>query len=336
MMLTCFNGGAESCVVCSSALKITAQETIHQLQSEIKFILEGLPFVRYFQGFDVVDHKGKVNERYCMHAYAQQSELDVSHLVEHKLAQQSLESKEIQCLEQNHGWLCFIPVSSSDDVNALWVLEYEKGDSKPNLTNVELLLNVYQNCASHIGLQNTDALTGLENRQALSDRLSRMLKGHRRAKDVTDHTLPNVCMLDIDFFKRVNDDYGHLYGDEVLLLFADLMKNVFRENDYLYRYGGEEFIVLLDTSRLEESLIALERFRSAVESYNFPQVKDITVSIGFVPMSMGELPSATLDKADKALYYSKQNGRNQVNSYQVLLDKGLLVEEKLSIDSELF
>jgi len=143
-------------------------------------------------------------------------------------------------------------------------------------------------------------------------------------------------MLDIDFFKRVNDEFGHLYGDEVLLLFSGLMKKVFRDNDFLYRYGGEEFVVLLQTSTLKESAVALERFRSAVEAYDFPQVGKITVSIGFVQMKAGELPSSTLDKADKALYYAKEHGRNQVCSYQMLSEKNLIEAGVVNIDVELF
>lgn len=225
-----------------------------------------------------------------------------------------------------------MPVSYGNDTQNLWLLECAKSETLPSLKHILLLVSVYQNCASHIGLKHIDPLTGLENRQGLSDRLTRELKGVRRSGD----RLPSICMLDIDLFKRVNDDFGHLYGDEVLLLFAGLMKENFRENDFLYRYGGEEFIVVLHSSSLEESVIALQRFRSAVADFNFPQVGHITVSIGFVDINMGDLPSSIIDKADKALYYSKQNGRNQVNSYHDLIQKGLIKDEKVVIDSELF
>lgn len=326
----------ESCTVCTSALKITAQGTVYQLQLEIKHVLESLPSVRSFHGFEVTENSGGERTSYRMNAYAEKGESDTTELTEHALAHEALLTKESKLLEQPQCWLCFLPVSHNNGAQSLWLIEYDKGAAEPKLKPVNLLVKVYQNCASHIGLQNTDPLTGLANRQALSERLERILKGSRRSDDSEKNTLPSICMLDIDFFKRVNDDYGHLYGDEVLLLFSSLMGKFFRENDFLYRYGGEEFVVLLDTPTLEESVIALERFRSAVDSYQFPQVGNITVSIGFVQMSVGELPSTTMDKADQALYYAKENGRNQVSCYHELIHNNLISSKTLCIDSELF
>jgi len=323
-------------MLCDSALSITAQGTSYQLQLEIKRVLEALPFVNSFHGFEVSRSLDEKQNAYNISAYAEQNEADANCFTSHELAHKALESKKTQFLQQDRGWLCFIPVNYANETQNLWSIEYSESDVTPNLKHVFLLANIYQNCASHIGLQNTDTLTGLKNRHALSERLSRVLQGSRRADDCAEHALPSICILDIDFFKRVNDDFGHLYGDEVLLLFAGLMKQTFRENDFLYRYGGEEFIVVLDCSTYEESMIALQRFRSVVEAYDFPQVGNITVSAGFVGMSMGDLPSSIIDKADKALYYSKQNGRNQVNSYHDLIQKGFIEDTKLKVESEIF
>jgi len=323
-------------VLCTCALTITAQETSYQLQLEIKRVVEELPFIKRFSGYEVSSALDGSQNGYQMHAYVDQSEADTQGFLKHELAQESLHEKEIKVLKCDQGYLCFVPVNCGNETLNLWLLEYSNHDAAPNINHVRLLLDVYQNCAAHIGLQNTDPLTGLGNRQALSDRLSRVLKGRRRTKDIKAIVLPTICMLDIDFFKRVNDDFGHLYGDEVLLLLSGLMKQTFRENDFLYRYGGEEFIVVLDSATVEESFIALQRFRNAVEAYEFPQVGHITVSIGFMGMSMGELPSAVIDKADKALYYSKQNGRNQVNCYYDLMRKGLIESDNIKEDSEIF
>jgi len=330
-MLT-YSNNIEPCVLCDGALTITAQRTNYALQLEIKRVLEGLPFINNFYGYEVSKNSNEQRSAYHMNAYAGQSELLENCCIEHVLVDKALESQEVQFLKQDQSWLCFMPVSYGNDTQNLWLLECAKSETSPSLKHILLLVSVYQNCASHIGLKHIDPLTGLENRQGLSDRLTRELKGVRRSGD----RLPSICMLDIDLFKRVNDDFGHLYGDEVLLLFAGLMKENFRENDFLYRYGGEEFIVVLHSSSLEESVIALQRFRSAVADFNFPQVGHITVSIGFVDINMGDLPSSIIDKADKALYYSKQNGRNQVNSYHDLIQKGLIKDEKVVIDSELF
>jgi len=327
---------SEPCVVCAGALKITAQKTGHQLQLEIKHVLESLSWVRIFHGFEVSKSLDGTSDSFSMIAYADQSESNITDLSEHVLAHEAVLKGKIQLFEKDKCWLCFMPIKHSNGGLSLWLIEGHESTEKPELEPMCILAEVYQNCASHIGLQNTDPLTGLGNRQALSDRLGRMLKGHRRSNDIGDKSLPSICMLDIDFFKRVNDDYGHLYGDEVLLLFSSLMKKIFRENDFLYRYGGEEFIVLLGTSTLEDSIIALERFRREVEAYTFPQVGNITVSIGFVQMKAGELPSTTMDKADKALYYAKGNERNQVCSYHNLIQKKLIATNKQDIKSERF
>jgi len=330
-MLT-YSNATEPCLLCESALKITEQETSYALQHEIKRVVESLPFVQKFCGYEACINFDKREYDYVLNAYAGQSEMAESCFSKHELADRALASREIQFCKQEHSWMCFFPVLYGNDTQNIWLLECDSSESKPDLKHVLLLINIYQNCASHIGLQHRDPLTGLENRQALSNRLSRVLKGVRRTGD----RLPSICMFDIDFFKRVNDDFGHLYGDEVLLLFAGLMKQSFREDDFLYRYGGEEFVVVLHSSNLEETFIALQRFRKAVGDYNFPQVGHITVSIGFVDIHMGDLPSSIVDKADKALYYSKQNGRNQVNSYNALIEQGLMSDEKLNVDSEIF
>jgi len=330
-MLT-YSNAIEPCLLCESALKITEQETSYALQHEIKRVIEFLPFVQKFCGYEASINFDKHHHVYAMNVYAGQSEMAESCFLEHELADKALASRDVQFLKQEQSWLCFLPVVYANDVQNVWVLECDNSEAKPNLKHVLLLVNIYQNCASHIGLQHRDPLTGLENRQALSNRLSRVLKGARRSTD----RLPSICMLDIDLFKRVNDNFGHLYGDEVLLLFAGLMKQSFREDDFLYRYGGEEFVVVVHSSNLKETFVALQRFRKAIKAYDFPQVGNITVSIGFVDIHMGDLPSSIIDKADKALYYSKQNGRNQVNSYNALIEQGLMSDEKLNVDSEIF
>jgi len=327
----------KSCMACVGALKITAQETAYQLQLEIKNVLESLTFVHSFHGFEVIRSSDKESNSYSMIAYVEQGESDITHLAEHALAHEAMLTNEVKLLEKEPYWQYFIPLKHSNGSLNLLLLECVNNGVKPDLKHVSLLVEIYQNCMSHIGLQNTDPLTGLENRKALSERLERTVKGERRSGDHNGSVLPSICMLDIDFFKRVNDEFGHLYGDEVLLLFSGLMKKVFRDNDFLYRYGGEEFVVLLQTSTLKESAVALERFCSAVEAYDFPQVGKITVSIGFVQMKAGELPSSTLDKADKALYYAKENGRNQVVSYHHLMANNLIEDEHiLNIDSDIF
>src|SRR5213076_2390666 len=103
-----------------------------------------------------------------------------------------------------------------------------------------------------------------------------------------------LAVVDIDHFKRVNDKFGHLYGDEVLILIANLLQSSFRAHDRVFRFGGEEFVVLLRSTTLDNARKIIDRFRVNVEAYVFPQVGTVTVSVGFVSISGYESPVVTL------------------------------------------
>jgi len=144
-------------------------------------------------------------------------------------------------------------------------------------------------------------------------------------------------MIDIDHFKRVNDTYGHLIGDEVLLLLARLMRTCFRFHDQLYRFGGEEFVVLMRCKNEVDAGHALERLRKNTENHLFPQVGHITISIGFSEVRTGDTPSGAFERADKAVYHAKASGRNRVCSHAALVVEGILVEQATNMgDVELF
>jgi diguanylate cyclase (GGDEF)-like protein len=146
-----------------------------------------------------------------------------------------------------------------------------------------------------------------------------------------------LAMIDIDHFKRVNDNYGHLIGDEVLLLLARLMRAHFRHHDQLYRFGGEEFVVLMRCNGEAESASVLERLRVLTQEHLFPQVGSITISIGFTEIRPGDSPSSAFERADKAVYYSKEHGRNQVCSYAGLVSGGEMIDLAANVgDVELF
>jgi diguanylate cyclase (GGDEF)-like protein len=113
----------------------------------------------------------------------------------------------------------------------------------------------------------------------------------------------------------------------VLLLVARLMRANFRLHDQLYRFGGEEFVILMRCSSPDDAEGALQRFRVMVEGHAFPQVGTITVSAGYARLRNDDTPGAAFDRADKAVYYAKAHGRNQVVSYQALVESGELVEE---------
>jgi diguanylate cyclase (GGDEF)-like protein len=145
-----------------------------------------------------------------------------------------------------------------------------------------------------------------------------------------------LAVVDVDHFKGVNDRFGHLYGDEVLILIANLLQSSFRAQDRVFRFGGEEFVVLLRSTNLENARRIIERFRADVESHDFPQVGKVTVSIGFTSVSAADSPVVTLGHADQALYYAKAHGRNRVCHYEELVAGGLLQTVAVNDTAEFF
>ncbi len=166
----------------------------------------------------------------------------------------------------------------------------------------------------------TDTLTRLANRRIFYSQVGELLSHGPSAS-----CRRFIAVADIDHFKQVNDRFGHLYGDEILIHFARLMRETFRAGDLLYRFGGEEFVIVFGVPRHEDRRIGLERFRAAVEAYQFPSVGRVTTSIGFAAIEGGPVPATTLiDRADNAVYYAKRNGRNRVCEYEALVEEGAL------------
>ena len=128
----------------------------------------------------------------------------------------------------------------------------------------------------------------------------------------------SLLLLDIDRFKEYNDNYGHLEGDKILVRLGEVIKSCLRKMDSAYRYGGEEFTVILPETEGDEAATVAERIRSAVESdRNFPQkekiIGPITISVGVTEYHPGEDVAVLVQRADKAMYLSKQAGRNRVS-----------------------
>jgi len=200
------------------------------------------------------------------------------------------------------------------------------------------LLSAYNHQVYLLRNKDTDSLTGLYNRQSFDSRLVKLHANFGQENRSDDE--PSKCcfaLLDIDFFKNVNDKYGHVYGDEVLLLFSNLMKKTFRDVDLLFRYGGEEFAVLLHDVTIKQADSVLNRFRKNVEDFDFPMENKVTVSSGYCDFNNKIPLSSIVERADKALYYSKEHGRNKVSGFEYLLDKNeikdFIIEEG---DIELF
>lgn len=194
-------------------------------------------------------------------------------------------------------------------------------------TAIESLFYSFGNLLELLKSKDLDPLTGFLNRYAFNRTMDEMAAN---PYDVDKRPYTTLAMMDLDHFKRVNDTFGHLIGDETLLTFAREIRTTFRFNDVIARYGGEEFIVILKEVDLKRAQLVLEWCRERIARCLFPKIEHITVSIGFAEMDHVSHPIIALDRADKALYYAKENGRNRVCSYDTLVADGVLspVEEK--------
>src|SRR6201991_1258946 len=227
---------------------------------------------------------------------------------------------------------CRLVIPIQRDHAAIGALMLESEDSLDGVRNmVEGYARIYGNYIALLNESERDKLTGLYNRRSFEQRLQR-LRARAAAKEDEERRLPYqedvsqiwLAILDIDHFKRINDTYGHVYGDEVILMLAQQMRASFRQNDVLFRFGGEEVVMLIAAQDEAAVHHVLDRFRQFIADHAFPQVGHVTVSIGYARITEGDYPEIVLDRADKALYFAKQNGRNSVHGYESLTERGEL------------
>jgi len=211
--------------------------------------------------------------------------------------------------------------------------------------HLRAILRIYHNFYGLLDYGERDSLTNLLNRKTFDGTFLKRTLALRPAAVVTrderrgaDKSVGHwLGVLDIDHFKRVNDNFGHLIGDEVLILMAQLMRSSFRFDDTIYRFGGEEFAVLIRCDTEPHAVAAFERFRASAEARRFPQVGQITVSIGITALRPDDTPSAAFERADKAVYYAKGHGRNQVCNFHDLVRLGHAQDDSAGdTDAEFF
>ncbi|UJB64011.1 GGDEF domain-containing protein [Acidovorax sp. YS12] len=242
-------------------------------------------------------------------------------------------------------YVLWLPVWMNDKVSTCLEITQSRAFSQHRLDVILGIFQVYKNYQSLLDYSERDALTGLFNRKTFDEQFARhaasaaLLQGAEPGASCADDEYgPRqqwLAVVDIDHFKQVNDRFGHLYGDEVLILMANLLRSSFRSHDRIFRFGGEEFVVLLRNATLETARKAFERFRETVQAHTFPQVGHVSVSIGFVGTSTGS-PVEILGQADQALYFAKEHGRNQVHYYDDLVAAGHLQAKMAHDDVELF
>lgn len=275
-------------------------------------------------------------------------------LAEHPLLLKSYQnSLEITEPTRRGQLLTAIPIQRGEHLFGFVEILHIQPLQTQQIETLRGLTTIYSNCIALLDYSEIDSLTGLLNRKTFDEKLIKILSQLNTQGDAARHDHNGVpsrrtghngggkqhwlAVIDIDFFKRVNDSFGHLMGDEILLLIATLMKRTFRGEDKLFRFGGEEFVVVLKPVKQEDALRVFERFRQTIADYKFPQVGQVTISIGFTFITAQDSPSQVIDAADEALYYAKAHGRNQVQNYEQLIESGgLQQKDEKSGDVELF
>lgn len=239
----------------------------------------------------------------------------------------------------------WLPIWFGDKADTCLEIAHGSPFTPEALYMVTGIVSVYRNFQNLLDYSERDSLTGLLNRKTFDDQLARMLHAadleqaapgqpERRQHGADEKQW--LAVVDVDHFKSVNDRFGHLYGDEVLILIANLLQSSFRSQDRVFRFGGEEFVVLLRSTTLDNARRIIDRFRQDVEAHAFPQVGRVTVSVGFTSVSAADSPVVTLGHADQALYYAKAHGRNRVCHYEELVASGQLQTVAVNDTAEFF
>lgn len=164
----------------------------------------------------------------------------------------------------------------------------------------------------------TDGLTGLYNRRAFQEHLEETLLFSRRANETL-----SLLILDVDYFKAYNDTFGHVEGDTALKIVASILKENSRKNDFVARFGGEEFTVILPNTNYNGATLCAEVLRNAIEKYPWLE-RQVTISVGVTTVehkrdrdeNVTEMYTRILSEADQALYRSKSTGRNKVTHFK--------------------
>lgn len=244
------------------------------------------------------------------------------------------EHKPVRYSSGDGRFYTVFPIASERAVVGILEIETNSDLHERDSTLVGGILRIVKNHLALLDYGEIDTLTGLLNRKTFEATFGKL----RTTSGAVAKNEPSwLGIVDVDKFKSINDNYGHLFGDEVLLLVSGLLKQAFRGTDLLFRFGGEEFIIVLDRATRPGAQVAFNRFRGQVEQFRFPQVNKVTVSLGYTWIQAGDAGSTCIERADAALYYAKHHGRNNVQSYEALIESGALqVKKSDGSDIELF
>jgi diguanylate cyclase (GGDEF)-like protein len=209
--------------------------------------------------------------------------------------------KEIEFLHEKFHFIAQKILKNKDNFTKILLLRDLEDIS---LRLIYLLSKIYTENLSQIAIY--DTLTQVYNRALLDSILYKSVKYAKRYK------LPiSIIMLDIDNFKGINDTYGHLEGDRVLKTVASIIKSSIRESDYIFRYGGEEFLMLLPNTDINGAIVVGEKIRRNIENFNFGLDRKVTISCGIKQIENFDNPYLDIEQADKYLYIAKKSGKNR-------------------------
>jgi diguanylate cyclase (GGDEF)-like protein len=243
-----------------------------------------------------------------------------------------------QYIQPDGNTCAVLPIESERDVIGLLVVESKSRLQARELELVGAILRILKNQLALLDYGERDTLTGMLNRKTFEATFEKLRQRLRATDSEVSAAEPSwIGLADIDKFKVINDSHGHLFGDEVLLLIAQLMTKCFRGADQLFRFGGEEFVIVLDHASAAGAQVAFDRLRATVEAYEFPQIGRVTISLGYSQITRQDGPTSCVERADSALYYAKNHGRNNVRNFETLVAEGELVaRSEAEDDTELF
>lgn len=290
---------------------------------------------------DHVAFRGKVANgavNYCWESFEPIARPDESMLI-------CLLQKKVLQNSSDNGFTSFwVPLEITEKNACLYIEVLDVQKETLELTHA--FSQIYNNHIALISVSEKDKLTGLLSRHALEGKVRNLLIMQSKVQREIRKEIPLrqtehneqawLVMFDIDHFKNVNDSFGHLCGDEVLLIFSQMLKTFFRSTDLIFRFGGEEFLLLMEPTSKFNAIAKVDSFRELVAETLFPIAGNITFSAGLTAASEDVFESILLDNADKALYYAKEHGRNQVHCFQSLVDSGKIVQGNATADVDLF
>ncbi|WP_240485091.1 GGDEF domain-containing protein [Aestuariibacter salexigens] len=303
-------------------MTITELMKCHEIQLLESYVVNGEVIIEVLLGLKKTQDTGEM--RWLpTHTSPSHTEQVTTACRQRKNVRKSLKSGELRC----------VPIELSETETNCLMIVADSFTAEQTLM-LDALVQIYVNYNILIQQSEKDKLTGLLNRSSLERRynslvekqmqMQRELQATNEKRNLSQQDSTWLALIDIDHFKKINDTFGHLCGDEVLLRLSQYMKGMFRKSDLLFRYGGEEFLIILEPISKSAAVQKLEAFRKFVGHADFPLIEKITISIGFTSISSNEYYQNAIERADKALYYAKENGRNAVYSYEDLKEKGAI------------